>query len=105
MTNRGWGMRIVRYCCMGIGMLMAGHAWADDCHLRDYGTLPVEMVGSRATTMVKINGTDTRFILDTGAFFNFMSSANAASLGLKLQAAPFGYRMGGVGGDASIQQA
>ena len=75
-------MRMVRLCCMGIGVLLAGQAWADDCHLKDYGTLPVEMVGSRATTMVKINGTDTRFILDTGAFFNFMSKANADTLGL-----------------------
>ncbi|WP_046972000.1 aspartyl protease family protein [Dyella japonica] len=90
---------------MAIGVLLAGQAWAEDCHLKDYGTLPIEMVGSRATTMVKINGTDTRFILDTGAFFNFMSKANAASLGLKLQPAPFGYRMGGVGGETNVQQA
>lgn len=96
---------MLRLCCMGIGVLLAGQAWADDCHLNDFGSLPVAMVGTRATTMVKINGTDTRFILDTGAFFNFMSRANAASLGLKLEPAPFGYRMGGVGGDTSIQQA
>jgi len=96
---------MLRLCCLGIGVLMAGNAWADECHLNDYGSLPVAMVGSRATTMVKINGTDTRFILDTGAFFNFMSKANAASLGLKLEPAPFGYRMGGVGGETSIQQA
>ncbi len=98
-------MRLWRFCCLGIGVLLAGHAWADGCQLKDYGTLPVEMVGSRATTMVKINGTNTRFILDTGAFFNTMSSANAASLGLKLQPAPFGFRIGGVGGAATAQQA
>ncbi|KLD63531.1 hypothetical protein Y882_11200 [Dyella japonica DSM 16301] len=98
-------MRMLRLGCMAIGVLLAGQAWAEDCHLKDYGTLPIEMVGSRATTMVKINGTDTRFILDTGAFFNFMSKANAASLGLKLQPAPFGYRMGGVGGETNVQQA
>lgn len=96
---------MLRLGCMAIGVLLAGQAWAEECHLKDYGTLPIEMVGSRATTMVKINGTDTRFILDTGAFFNFMSKANAASLGLKLQPAPFGYRMGGVGGETNVQQA
>ncbi|MET3651985.1 aspartyl protease family protein [Dyella japonica] len=85
--------------------MLAGQAWADECHLASYGTLPVEMVGSRATTWVKINGTRTRFILDTGAFFNFMSNANAASLGLKLEPAPFGYRMTGIGGSTNIQQA
>ncbi len=55
--------------------------------------------------MVKINGKDTRFILDTGAFFNIMSSANASSLGLKLEPAPFGFRISGIGGVANIQQA
>lgn len=94
-----------RACFLLLGVLFAGQTLADSCHLLKYGTLPVEMVGDRATTMVKINGTPTRFILDTGAFFNIMSSANAASLGLKLQPAPFGYRISGIGGSANIQQA
>ncbi|RDJ00595.1 tetratricopeptide repeat protein [Dyella solisilvae] len=85
--------------------LVAGHAWADGCRLKDFGTLPVEMVGNRATTMVKINGANTRFILDTGASFNTMSSANASALGLKLEPAPFGYRLRGIGGDVYVQQA
>lgn len=94
-----------RVCCLVLGALFAGQALADSCHLMKYGTLPVEMVGNRATTMVKINGTPTRFILDTGAFFNIMSGANAAALDLKLQPAPFGYRISGIGGSATIQQA
>lgn len=98
-------MGMLRFCCMCVGLLIASRAWADDCHLKDYGTLPVEMVGERATTMVKINGTSTRFIIDTGAFFNTMSSANAAALGLRLEPAPFGFRVGGIGGSANIQQA
>jgi clan AA aspartic protease (TIGR02281 family) len=96
-------MRLLRLCCFGIGVLLAGQTWADACQLKDYGTLPVEMVGGRATTMVKINGTDTRFALDTGAFFNFMSNANASSLGLRLRATPMGFRIGGVGGSANAQ--
>ena len=96
-------MRILRICCLGIGVLLANHAWADGCQLIDYGTLSVEMAGEKATTMVKINGNDTRFILDTGAFFNTMSSANASSLGLRLQPAPFGLRISGVGGSADTQ--
>ncbi|OOG56884.1 hypothetical protein B0E48_09245 [Rhodanobacter sp. C03] len=86
-----------------MGVLLASHAWADGCQLKDYGTLPVEMVGGQATTMVKINGSDTRFILDTGAFFNTMSHANASSLGLKLRPAPFGFRINGIGGSAGVQ--
>ena len=96
---------LLRYGCLGMGVLLSGQAWADGCHLKNFGTLPVEMVGERATTMVKINGSDTRFILDTGAFFNTMSSANASALGLKLQPAPFGYRISGIGGAANVQQA
>jgi predicted aspartyl protease/cytochrome c-type biogenesis protein CcmH/NrfG len=98
-------IRMLRLGCLGIGVLLASQAWADGCQLKDYGTLPVEMVGSRATTTVKINGNSTRFILDTGAFFNTMSKANAASLGLKLEPAPFGYRITGIGGTANVEQA
>jgi predicted aspartyl protease/tetratricopeptide (TPR) repeat protein len=109
-TSRSHGkqspvMRLLRLCSMGMGLLLADQAMADSCHLQSYGTLPVEMVGSRATTMVKINGINTRFIIDTGAFFNIMSSANAASLGLKLEPAPFGFRIQGIGGSANVQQA
>ncbi|GLQ48425.1 hypothetical protein GCM10007862_34760 [Dyella lipolytica] len=96
-------MRVSRFCCLCIGVLLASQAWADSCQLKDYGTLPVEMVGGRATTMVKINGNNTRFALDTGAFFNIMSSANAASLGLKLRQAPMGFRISGIGGLADAQ--
>jgi predicted aspartyl protease/tetratricopeptide (TPR) repeat protein len=94
---------ILRCCCLVAGALLAGYAQADTCQLKDYGTLSVDMAGERATTMVKINGVDTRFILDTGAFFNVMSAANASSLGLKLRPAPFDLRMTGVGGSANVQ--
>lgn len=58
------------------------------------------MVGHWATTIVKINGADTRFILDTGAAHSIMSNANASSLKLHVRAGPFGFRVKGVGGDA-----
>jgi len=96
-------MRMLRLGFLGISALLASQAWADSCQLKDYGTLPVEMVGGRATTMVKINGNDTRFIIDTGAFFDTMSRANALALGLKLRPAPFGYRISGVGGTAAVE--
>ncbi len=91
---------ILRLGCLVISALLASQAWADGCQLMKYGTLPVEMVAGRATTMVKINGKDTRFVLDTGSFFNLMSRASALSLGLKPRAAPFGFRVSGVGGSA-----
>ncbi len=96
-------IRMLRLNCLGVGILLASQAWADSCQLVRYGTLPVEMDGGRATTMVKINGSDTRFALDTGAFFNIMSNAAASSLGLKLRALPFGFRISGIGGVADAQ--
>ena len=92
-------MRMSRFCCICVCVLLTSHAWAaEKCHLGKYGTLPVDMVGGRATTVVKINGSDTRFALDTGAFFNTMSKASATSLGLKLKNLPFGFRLSGIGG-------
>ncbi|HEV7123476.1 MAG TPA: aspartyl protease family protein [Rhodanobacter sp.] len=93
-----------RVCCLVIAALFAGKVRAGDtCQLLKYGTLPVEMLDGQPTTMVKINGTDTRFILDTGGFFDLMSRANALALGLKLRPAPFGYRISGIGGAADVQ--
>ena len=78
----------------------AGSAPAEGCTLGKYGTLSVELIGERPTTLVKVNGAVTRFTIDTGAWFSFMSRANADALGLKPFPAPFGFRMGGIGGSA-----
>jgi tetratricopeptide (TPR) repeat protein/predicted aspartyl protease len=96
-------MGIGRICCLFVVASLATQAWADTCQLKDYGTMPVDMVDGRATTMVKINGSDTRFALDTGGFFNMMSDANASALKLRLRAAPDGFRIGGVGGDVNVE--
>ena len=95
--------RMFQLTCVLFTALLAGQAHAATCQLLKYGTLPVEMINGQPTTMVKINGADTRFVLDTGAYFNFMSRANALALRLRLQAAPMGYRMTGVGGSADAQ--
>ncbi|WP_254063286.1 retropepsin-like aspartic protease, partial [Rhodanobacter sp. L36] len=61
------------------------------------------MLGEQPTTLIKINGTDKRFMLDTGAFYSLMSRADAQTLGLKTRDLPFGFRISGVGGDASAR--
>src|SRR5690348_5758940 len=75
------------------------------CTLGKYGTLSVEMIGERPTTLVKVNGAAMRFTIDSGAWFDFMSRANAEALGLRLVPAPFGFRMGGIGGSAAAEVA
>lgn len=96
-------MRMSRLCCLVITASLASQARGAGCQLLKYGTFPVEMLNGQPTTMVKINGSNTRFVLDTGGFFDLMSRANALALGLKLRPAPFGYRISGVGGSADVQ--
>lgn len=62
------------------------------------------MSGLRPTLTAKINGTDAQFLLDSGAFYSMISSATAAQFNLRQRAAPFGFRVKGVGGstEASI---
>jgi len=93
MVIRTWRLGLT-----GICLLLASQVRAGTCHLMSYGTLPVTMVGETATTVAKINGKDTRLILDTGAFYNTMPRAEALSLGLRLRPAPDGFRLAGVGG-------
>jgi len=45
-------MRMWCLCCLGLGVLLTSQAWADGCNLKDYGTLPVDMVDGQTTTMV-----------------------------------------------------
>lgn len=97
-------MTCLRWICLVACALVAGPAAAGTCRLLGYGTFPVSMVDGQATTVVKINGNDTRFVVDTGNFFNAMSRAKAASLGLQLRPAPFGLRVTGVGGDSQQVQ-
>src|SRR3546814_15628516 len=63
-------MTCLRWICLVACALVAGPAAAGACRLRGYGTFPVSMVDGDATTVVKINGIDTRFTVDTGNFFN-----------------------------------
>ncbi|MBV1688544.1 retroviral-like aspartic protease family protein [Novosphingobium sp. G106] len=71
------------------------------CSLGIMANLPVTMRGLRASVPVKINGKDTSFWLDSGAFFSIMSAAKAAELDLKVGAAPPGFYLVGIGGTAS----
>ena len=50
----------------------------------------------------KINGADTTFVADSGAFYSMITPAAAAEFKLKTYAAPFGLRVVGVGGAAGV---
>ena len=78
-------------------MVFASLARAENkCKLIPVGELPVTMADLRPLITAQVNGKDTQFLLDSGAFFSIMSVAAATELKLKLT--PFGLIMKGVGG-------
>jgi predicted aspartyl protease/Flp pilus assembly protein TadD len=76
---------------------------ADGCTLGRVAELPIAMSGTRPIITAKINNQEARFVLDSGAFFSMMSAATAAEFNLRLRAAPFGFRLEGIGGSATAE--
>ncbi len=74
---------------------------ANGCTIGQVAELPVTMNEMRPMIAAKINGTDARFLLDSGAFFSLLAPASAAEFGLKLRPAPFGLMLQGVGGSVA----
>ncbi|HVE88535.1 MAG TPA: tetratricopeptide repeat protein [Burkholderiaceae bacterium] len=60
------------------------------------------MSGQQPYVSAGINGTDVRFLLDTGAMFSTIAPAAADGLGLRRRRAPDNLRVYGVGGRADI---
>jgi tetratricopeptide (TPR) repeat protein len=70
------------------------------CSLGQIAQLPVTMRGLTPLVPVKINGVDTYLIADSGAFWSSLSPGKAAEFKLRLEPAPEGMMMYGVGGSA-----
>lgn len=87
---------IGRWAGMLAAMLLAQLANAA-CQVVQAAELPVTMDGLRPMLHVRMEGTDQRLLLDTGAFYSTMSSATAAALKIKERSAN-GLVVGGVGG-------
>ena len=94
--------KMLRLCGLIICTLFAGQVLADTCNLKSYGALPVEILGGLPTSTIKINGTDTRFILRTGSKFSLMSKSTVSSLGLSLQPVPGGFHMSSAEGNWAV---
>ena len=75
---------------------------ADECTLKTF-ELPVKIIGSRAIATVGINGTDVPLVVDTGAFFSFLTEAAAQQLNLPLQRAPRGLSVRGLTGEVDVR--
>jgi tetratricopeptide (TPR) repeat protein/predicted aspartyl protease len=81
-------------CSMGEPALAADAK----CKLGEMARFPVTMNGLRPMVNAKINGTDVRFTLDSGAFYSMITPASAAALKLHTYPAPPGFLVTGIGG-------
>jgi len=85
---------------LAFAALVGAPAWAK-CQLGSVANLPVTMLGMRALLPAKINGQDVQFVVDSGAFYSTISTANADKFKLPRRQMPFGQNyVSGVGGDA-----
>jgi tetratricopeptide (TPR) repeat protein/predicted aspartyl protease len=85
-----------------LALCLTQPAAAEPCELGRLGELPVTMQGLRPLVHAAINGTDALFVADSGAFFSFLTPAAARQFNLRLEPAPFGYSVRGIGGDARV---
>ncbi len=97
-------MRIRHLRCMAalaalsLSTALSAAGAADRCKLLMSAPVPVSMDNLRPVIPAGINGTEARFIVDTGSFFDFLSPAAAAEFKLSLVDAPPWYYVSGVGG-------
>jgi len=82
----------------GLAFAAAASQAAADCKLQKIVDVPVTMDGLHGTVPAQINGHDTRFTIDTGAFFSVVGSDAAAQFGMRKSSVPFGMVVRGVGG-------
>ena len=64
-------------------------AAASNCHLGKLLEFPITMTETGPFTTAKVNGTDVRFMVDSGAFWSVISPGSAAELKLSSYSAPF----------------
>ncbi len=83
---------------MAAGVWAAASAAQAECSFAKVVEVPITIENYRPVVAVKINGHDTKLFVDTGAFFSTVSDDAAKRLEMKPSAAPFGLRVGGIGG-------
>jgi predicted aspartyl protease len=86
------------FILVAVALLAAPLAARADCQMNEVLELPVVMQGLRPTVPAKVNGADARFVLDSGDYESWITSAGAARLGLKATLAMSDYRIQGAGG-------
>jgi len=74
-----------------------------ECKLRTLAVLPVTMDGLTPIISARVNGSEAKFIADSGAFYSSITPAGAAEFKLPLKSAPNGFYIMGIGGKAQAK--
>lgn len=88
----------------GAALAADAPAEAEKCRVHSV-ELPVRVVGSRPLVTVKLNGQSVPMLLDSGAFYSFLSEVSAKQLDLPLRRAPGDLTVTGFTGDIEELQA
>jgi tetratricopeptide (TPR) repeat protein/predicted aspartyl protease len=94
MPRRGWLIALLLVVAAAAPLPAAA-----TCKLR-VAEMAVTMSELRPMVHAQINGTDTLFIADSGAFYSMLTRGTAAEFKLPLASLPFGFMLRGVGGEA-----
>jgi predicted aspartyl protease len=84
--TRGCSTALATLVLLLLACQLPAHASAA-CKLKSV-EMPVKIVGTRAIANVRINGTEVPMLVDSGAFFSFLTEAAVAQLGLPLRRMP-----------------
>jgi tetratricopeptide (TPR) repeat protein/predicted aspartyl protease len=102
-------MRMNTRLLLGLAAMLLSAGWWDAaaaaCQLSKYADVPVVMRGLRPTIAAQVNGKDTNFLVDTGAFFSTISTEAKDRFGLRKSMVPFGMQVKGLGGSARDAEA
>ena len=102
-NNARWSVarRIATSALLALGLQLPAASRAG-CDLKTL-ELPVRMVGHRAIATVGINGRKVPLIVDSGAFFSFLTEAAAQQLDLRTRPLPGNMRIEGLTGGVTAR--
>jgi tetratricopeptide (TPR) repeat protein/predicted aspartyl protease len=87
---------------LSLSLIPDGAFAAKSCTLGKLAELPVTMVGLRPVVAARINGSEVRFLADSGAFWSMISPASANEFKLPLRQPSFHLTLEGIGGTAAV---
>ena len=98
-------MRSTFWMSVASGLLLVPAPVLAKCEVGQMLEMKVTMEGKQPMVSSQINGSEKKFLVDSGAFFSTITPGTAAELGLKLTPLPPSYVIKGVGGETSASLA